>query len=219
MTVEVLLLINLGGLTLLAYLVAINAHGAARLALSYLVATLMLAGTVFVVVQYVNSGVDAQRQQELAAMAAEKQRIEQQLLAEQQRATQTVEDKGRTAMGEKVRGLAGRGNAMANKLLNMDLQDRSVDFDALVARAVATVKEIEQFKQEVESAAVESAPMFPEASQSLKDAVGVLKEAGYYYRQFYNSEDSDQEDLRGRVMRQKARAAGEQFQKSSGQVL
>ena len=57
-TVDVLLLAALGGITLLAYMIAINAHGPIRLSLSYLLATCHLAGTVYVTVQYVNSTAD-----------------------------------------------------------------------------------------------------------------------------------------------------------------
>ena len=41
----------------------------------------------------------------------------------------------------------------------------------------------------------------------------VRPEAAYLYRSYYHSEDSDQEELRERIMRQKSRAAGELFDK------
>jgi hypothetical protein len=56
MGTEVLLLIVLGALTLIAYIIALNSHGPVHLAISYLLATSILIATVWVTVQYVNSG-------------------------------------------------------------------------------------------------------------------------------------------------------------------
>ena len=47
MSIEILLLGIACSMTLLAYMIAINAHGTTRLSLSYFLATLMLAGNVW----------------------------------------------------------------------------------------------------------------------------------------------------------------------------
>ena len=69
MGVEVYLLCSFVGLTLLAYMVAINSHGPTRLSVSYLIATLMLAGTVWAIVQHVNTGLDERKMEEFKRRA------------------------------------------------------------------------------------------------------------------------------------------------------
>ncbi len=215
MSVEVLLLIVIAGLTLLAYLIAINAHGPARLGLSYVVATLMLAGTVWVVVVHVNAGVGLQHNREMK-LAEQKLREQEAKLREQ--TEQGQEQKTKAALAEKLRAVVTRGTALSTRMTAVDLRDRSVDFDALVARASAAAGEADEIKQEFEAIPL-SQQYFTTVFETLKEAVQLLKDASYYYRSFYSSEDSDQEDLRSRIMRQKARSASEQFQKASGQIV
>jgi len=214
MSTEVLLLIVIAGLTLLAYPIAINAHGPTRLGLSYLIATLMLAGTVWVVVQHVNAGVGMQHRREMK-LAEEKLREQEEKLKEQ--ASEGQEQRAKMAFAEKLRAVVTKGATLSSRLAGADLRDRSVDYDALVARATAAVSEADAIKQEFE-AIPPSQRFYVDAYESVKEGVQLLKEATYYFRSFYSSEDSDQEDLRSRIMRQKARSAVEVFQKASGQI-
>jgi len=214
MTIEVLLLINIAGLTLLGYMIAINAHGPTRLGLSYLVATLMLAGTVWVVVQHVNADVGIQHRQEMQ-LAEQKLQAQEAQLREQAQGSQ--EQKAQAALAEKLRGVLTKGTSISSRLVSLDLHDRSVDYDILVARASAVVKEADELKAEFE-AIPPSSQFFTDAFGTLKEAVQLIKEAAYYYRSFYSSEDSDQEDLRSRIMRQKAKSASELFQKAGNQI-
>jgi len=214
MSVEVMLLVIIGGLTLLGYMVAINAHGTARMSLSYLIATLMLGATVWVVVQYLNSGVAEQRKAEIQRLAKEKDLAEQRLQEEQEAGKG---DRERQAMADKMRAVIAKASPLASRMTAMDMQDRSVDFDGLVARAVALGKEVDEVRQEFE-AMTGPQSVFAEATATVKEAMQVLKEAAYYCRLFYQSEDSDQEDLRARIMRQKARSASDLFQKATGQL-
>jgi hypothetical protein len=214
MSIELMLLVIIGGLTLLGYMVAINAHGTARLSLSYLIATIMLGVTVWVVVEYVNSGVAEQRKSEIQRLAKEKEMAEQRLREEQEAGKG---DKERQAMADKLRAVIAKASPIASRMTAMDLQDRSVDFDGLVGRAVALGREVDDVRKEFEGLTGPQS-VFPEATVTLKEAMQVLKEAAQYCRLFYQSDDSDQEELRARIMRQKARSASDLFQKATGQI-
>ena len=56
MSVEILLLGVLIGITLLGYMIAINSHGPTRLSTSLLIATVILVGTVWAIIQHANYG-------------------------------------------------------------------------------------------------------------------------------------------------------------------
>jgi hypothetical protein len=208
MSTEVLLLLNIAGLTLVAYMVAINSHGPTRLGLSYLIATIMLAGTVWVVVQHVNMGLDMQNREKLKQLGQEKQAAEELLRAQREA---MMAGKERSAAASEINEVVAKGATLATRIAHTDLQDRSVDLDGLLGRAAATAREATELKKEFEE--LEPDTFFQDARGMLKEAIEALTEAAYLYRSYYHSEDSDQEELRERIMRQKSRAAGELFDK------
>ncbi len=214
MSVEVLLLVVIAGLTLLGYMVAINAHGPTRLGISYLLATLMLAGTVWVVVQYMNAGQDVRHRQQLERLSREKQRAEQRL-AQQQNAAE--DQKERAAMAAKLSGIITEGTTLAARIRSADLQDRSVDYDGLVGRAIVAIRKADETKESFEKLPSPQSE-FPEVAGTIEEALKQLKDASHYYRSYYSSEDSDQEELRERIMRQKARSAADLFRKATSQL-
>ncbi len=203
MSVEVLLLIVIAGLTLLAYLVAINAHGPTRLGLSYLIATIMLAGTVWVVVQHVNLGMDSKQRQRLQRLEQENSLIEQQLLDQQD---DEQEVRKRAAVAAKLTAVISRASSLASDIASVDLQNRAIDFDGLVGRAVVAVRQADDVVEEFNAIKGEER-YFRAATKTIDEALRTLKDAAHYYRSYYRSEDPDQEALRERIMRQKARAA------------
>ncbi len=214
MTVEVLLLAVACGITLLAYMIAINAHGPTRLSLSYFLATVMLAGTVWGIVQYVNTDLDARKMEEFKKLEAEKQIAEQRVQLQEQA---LKANKERMSYITKLNSLISLGAGHASSMINSDLQDRSIDLDALIRRASETKKNVELLKKDFEKL-ITSDSLFPEPTSLIKGAVVALSEASYYYRSYYYSEDSDQEELREKILRQKARLAYDQFQKANSLI-
>lgn len=214
MSVEVLLLIVLAGLTLLAYMIAINAHGPTRLGISYLLATLMLAGTVWVVVNYVYTGKNQQYNKQLEQLGKEKQMLNEKL-QEKQSGDET--ERRKTQLAAELTAVITEGGTQAAAILRTDLQDRSVDFDGLVGRAVVAIRNADELKKKFEDIRMPDRT-FPTASGSVEEGLKQLKDAAHYYRSFYSSEDSDQEELRARIMRQKARSAADLFQKAGKEL-
>jgi hypothetical protein len=208
MTVEILLIGSFIGMTLLAYMIAINAHGPTRLGLSYLIATAMLAGTVWVTVQYVNTNQDSRQVAELEQLNTQKKLAEDRLRSQEQALQQ---HRIRLTFATQLTALITKGSELAAILSSVELQDKSLDLDGLIGRAAARSKDARDLKNEVEQ--VQSTDTsFIEPLASITDGVQLVGEAAYYYKTYYYSEDPEQEQLRERIMRQKARAAREKFQ-------
>jgi hypothetical protein len=214
MSVEVLLLGVLVGLTILAYMIAINAHGPTRLSFSYLLATLLLAGTVWAVIQHVNSGLDRREMSELRRLELERQQAEQRARSREE---ELRENRERLNYATKLNSVINRGMGLATTMMNVDLRDFSLNLDRLLARARATDAQTEELADEFRKFSRKKS-LFQESTSHLQDGLGHLKEAGNYYELYFKSEDSEQEILRERLMRQKARAAYEDFKKAGSLV-
>jgi uncharacterized protein (DUF342 family) len=215
MSTEVLLLALACGLTLLAYMVAINAHGPTRLSLSYLIATVMLAGTVWCIVQYVNTGLDTKKIEELRRLEKEKRIAEEKASTNEELLRANKERMTKIAHLNKI---ITAGSGFTTTLINVELQDESVEVDALLGRASEIKKNIDELNTEFESLPIQDA-FFTETVTMIKDAMKLLIEAASYYRLYYQSNDSSQEINRERVLRQRARAAYELFQKAGTKVV
>lgn len=209
MNTEAMMLALACGMTMLAYMIAINAHGSTRLSLSYLMATIMLAATVWGIVQYVNSDLDAKKMEQIKKIEQEKQLAEERIQSQEEALKANRE---RMGYATKLSAIVSTGTGLASTILNVDLQNRSVDLSVLMGRAAETKRKVEELKETFGKIGVLDSS-FSETIELLKGAIQSLTEAAYYYRSFYYSEDSEQERLRERVLRQKARAAYDQFQK------
>ncbi|MBN1577321.1 MAG: hypothetical protein JW913_12255 [Chitinispirillaceae bacterium] len=214
MSVEVLLLALACGLTILAYMIAINAHGPTRLGLSYLMATIMLAGTVWGIVQYVNTDLDARKMEEFKRLESEKKLAEARIQSQEEALRANKERMGFTT---KLNTIITTGTGLASTMINVDLQNRGADLEALMGKASEIKKKTDELKTGFEKTTSTDA-FFNEPLALLKEAIQSLSEAAYYYRSFYYSEDSEQEHLRERVLRQKARTAYDSFQKASAMI-
>jgi hypothetical protein len=217
MSVDIMLLTLLCGMTLIAYMVAINAHGPVRLSLSYLLATILLVITVWAIVQHVNIGIDSIKTEELKKLEAEKKQVEERVVSQQEALKANEEalkaNKERMAFSSRLTAIITTGTTYATSLTNLDLQDRSAELETLLGRANAMKKKIEDVKADLDKLSTNDT-FFTEPITLIKDGIQLLTEAAQYYQQYYYSEDSDQETLRERVMRQKARNAIEKFQKA-----
>jgi hypothetical protein len=214
MTVEVLLLANLAGITLLAYMIAINAHGPTRLSFSYLIATLILAGTVWAIVQHVNSGVDRKQMAEFRRLELEKQMAEERARSQEEA---LKENRQRMEFATNLNNVITSGAGLATALMNADLRDFSVELDVLIGRAHTMRKKTEELEKEFNQLETDDG-FFEQSVELVDEAIGNVREAAKYYSLYYRSEDSAQEGVRERVMRQKARAAYESFKKASSLV-
>ena len=151
MSVEILLLGILVGMTLLGYMIAINSHGPTRLSVSYLIATLILAGTVWAIVQQVNYGDSQKQQKRLKQLELEKQQMQDFARSQKQ---SLLENKIKMDAAAKINEIISQGTGYASDMMNVDLKDFSVELDALMGRAnqmknniAALVTEFENLKE------------------------------------------------------------------------
>jgi len=214
MTIEVMMLAIACGMTILGYMIAINAHGSTRLSLSYLMATIMLAGTVWGIVQYVNSDLDAQKMEQIRRIEAEKKLAESRMQSQEEA---LKANKERMGVATKLGAIISTGTGLASTMINIDLQDRDAQLEVLMGRAGETKRKADELKGTFEKTETFDSS-FNVTVGLLKEAIQSLTEAAYYYRSFYYSEDSEQEDLRERVLRQKARVAYDKFQKAGASI-
>lgn len=214
MSVEILLLGILVGVTLLGYMVAINSRGPTRLSISYLIATLLLAGSVWAIVQHVNSGLDKRQQAEYQQLEREKQEAEERIRSQEQT---LLKNKSMMEAANKINGIISQGTGYASTMMNIDLKDLTVELNVLMARTSKMKNNIAALVKEFENLREERA-FFPESVPTINDALGNLTDAVKYYRLYYRAEDSPQEELRERVLRQKARKAYDLFKKAGSQV-
>jgi molybdenum cofactor biosynthesis enzyme MoaA len=211
MSTDVMLLVIMCGMTLIAYMIAINAHGPVRLSLSYLLATFLLAANVWAIVQHVNIGLDTIKAEELRRLEAEKRQIEERVLSQEEALRA---NKDRMGFAAKLNAVITSGTGHGNVMRNADLQDRNANLETLLARAIDVKKKVAALKNEFEQLSTTD-NFFAEPFTLIKDGIQLLTEAAQYYHQYYYADDSDQEALRERIMRQKAANANEKFQKAS----
>jgi hypothetical protein len=218
MTSEVLLLIVLGALTLIAYIVALNSHGPTRLAISYLLATSILIATVWVTVQYVNSGDNRRKMEEFQKLESEKQKVEEQMHSQQAVMQQAMrENKERLTVAGRLNGIITKGAALSATMINLDLRNLSQELDVLLGRASDTKKKVEELSAEFEKMKVTDT-LFFQTQALIRESLKQLTEAAQYYYLYYRAEDSAQEELRERIMRQKATEAHDLLQKASSLI-
>jgi hypothetical protein len=215
MSLELLLLMVLAGLTLLAYMVALNSHGPTRLAISYLMATILLVGSVWATVQYVNSGDNRRKMEEFRRLELEKQKAEDQVHS-QEAAMQTAlrENKERLITATRINSVVTRGIALSSTMMNANLRDPNLELDVLIGRANDVKRKSEDLSSEMEKMKVTDS-LFLESTSLIKEAFKQLIEAAQYFVLYYRAEDGAQEELRERIMRQKASGAHDILQKAS----
>ncbi len=215
MSVEILLLAVLVGMTILAYMIAINAHGAVRLIFSFLFATIMLAGSVWAIVQHYNARVESMNVEQLRKLELEKRLVQEQL---QTREQVLQESKDLINSASRMTALIAMGSGYASTLISTNLQDPNSDLDGLMARAADLKRKVDNLRSEINKEK-EVADNFPEATALVKEAAQFLAESCYYHRIYYYSEDTAEEQSREQALRQRARIAQDKFQKASSMLL
>jgi hypothetical protein len=214
MPIEVYILFIFAGLTLLAYLSAINAHGPARLSVSYLIATLMLAGTVWAVVQYVNTGRNQIKVQEFKRLETEKQKAENLVRSQEQ---ELIENKSRMGYVTKLNDIINEGTGLSASMLNVDMRDYSVELDVLMSRSAECKRKCDALKARFSKIENEQL-FFTQSKADIREALDHITGAAAYYTTYFRAEDGAQEEMRERMMRQKARKATELFKSAASSL-
>lgn len=222
MTIEILCISLLVGMTILAYMVAINSQGTTRLSISYLLATIILAGTVYVIVEYVNTSRESEKSAAMSRLEREKMYAEERARSQEQIAklnqSQLKISQEQIAFAGQLTIIITRGTAVATTLANADLHDMSVELDELMNRAYLMSRKVKDFKDEFGRLSKDNG-FFSECVTLIRESIPLLEESAQYYTLYFKSEDTAQEELRERLLKQKARAAYEKLQQASTFVV
>ncbi|MDR0305342.1 MAG: hypothetical protein LBI42_00740 [Chitinispirillales bacterium] len=210
MSVEVLLMAVLIALTAIAYMVAINARGLWRLTLSFLFATCMLGGTVWVIVQHYSSVSRFAMEKERRKFEREKNAAEERLQIKEQ----DLDKMERAGSVSRMQTLIAQANGYASLLTREKLYDQNLSHSQLIARAAEAEQQVVRLQREIDGSA-QVLDQFPEASRLLSAAMGNLTEACRFYRKYYYSENSAAERTTERLLRQNAHDAQGALQKAS----
>ncbi|MDR2728906.1 MAG: hypothetical protein LBB56_07215 [Chitinispirillales bacterium] len=213
MSVEILLMAVLAALTVIAYMIAINARGLWRLTLSFLFATCMLGGTVWVIVEHYSAASRSAMQKERRKFENEKLSAEERL----QKKEQALNKKERKNSASVTLALISQANNYASFLIKERLNDPDLSHGQLIARAVQTQQQIEKLQNEIKES-VQVINQFPETAKLIESAMTQLLEACRLYRQYYYSESSAAERTVEHLIRQNANSAQNALTRAASSV-
>jgi len=191
-------------------MIAVNSHGPTRLSISYVLATVLLAVTVWAIVQFVSAGMDKKLVQ-LQKLDQEKKVVEAHLKS---RKMALHENEKKIELAAKLNSIITTGSGYASAMINADLHDRSVDLEALMHRSYEMKKNSDQLAIQFENIKTDDT-YFGKASAIVDEALQLLTEAAHTYRIYYHSEDYHEERQREQIIRQKSREAYDKFQEAN----
>ncbi len=212
MTIEILILGLMVGITILAYEIALNSEGAAKLSVSYLMATLILAGTTWAIVEHFNTEKTEKQKEMINQLKQERNKAENTIRSKKK----NLQDKEKKLNAKSdLLDIARSGESLANKLINVKLRDFSADLDVLMGRASAKKKECKELRAKLNKMEKEGEQFFPEVVKLLRSGIEELSSSANYYYLYYKSEDTAQEELRARLLRRMARSGEGKFRKAA----
>jgi hypothetical protein len=215
MTTEILLLAVACGITMLAFMIAINAHGPFRISFSYFLATVMLSGTVWLITRYVNQDLEIKRSIELTRMEEKRKAEEEAYRKDAEKLV--MQNKALSSYTSKLILLIANAVNLTNQILAVDLQNKSEDYETLSGRAAETKRKVDELSAQYNK--MDSVKAYlPEQHALVKDAFKSLSEAVYNYKNYYVSEDSIQEAQREKLLRLRAKDALDKFNKAGSML-
>jgi phosphate/sulfate permease len=215
MSTQILLLAVLGAITISAYMSAINARGVARIAISYFLATVVLAATVYAIIQHVE-----QRQQRQEKIA-QQEKLEE-MLAQQQEKLEEVKKQIRREVMHKQQTIEAardierrldKAVELATFIANVNLTDRSLSLNELMDRAQGTRTRMQQLKTELNEAR-EQYPEYADVFEPVQQGIEALSSASQYFYSYYHAETSAQESRWENQMRANAQKAHTLFKEA-----
>ncbi len=210
-----MLLVVLGAITVSAYMTAINALGVARITISFFLATVLLAGTVIVIIQYV------EQRQEVREKKMQQQKL-QEMVTKQQQRLEEVKREMRRQLSQKrqtieaareIESNVTRAEKLASFISNVNLTDRSLSLNELMDRASGTRKRVAELESTITKLQQKHAN-FSEVFEPIQQGMKSLSSASQYFYSYYHAETGAQEQRWENKMRVQANAAQSHFEKA-----
>jgi hypothetical protein len=165
-------------------------------------------------VQHVSSGQNKEQQEEFRRLEREKREVEERIRSKE---LSLIKSRKLMEAAAKINSIINQGTGYASNMMNIEFKDFSVELDVLMGRANAMRNKITELVEEYAKLKKES-ELFPESAITINNALADLSEAAKYYNLYFKAEDTAQEELRERLLRQKSRKAYDLFKKASTQV-
>ncbi|MGM0462781.1 MAG: hypothetical protein ACQEQ4_10245 [Fibrobacterota bacterium] len=205
---EIIGLIILSSLTIVAYMIAMNANGITRISLSFLMATILLGGTVFTVVQYVNNPVSSDGAE---VSRAEEAAMERELLAqklqEERREIEKEEEEEQNKKMEERRREARRlisfisdCESLARELNTIQVVDRSRSYSGLVQRAQNYTRRVNSLQERFRDIQ-ENMTYFVSMGTDVRKALDEMERSASFFRSYYTADNSYEEAQREQMLR------------------
>jgi hypothetical protein len=209
LSTDITLLIILTSITVVGYLIAINSQGVARMSLSYLLATVLLAFNVFVVVQYANSSLNSKREVVYQGkIDAEKQKLENLVASQETKkaANKRADEIAKNEEAIKLIAFLEKSIKLSNDLRSVQLSNYALTYDQLVERANKRIREATALKRKF-NALSSSLNYFSAESNNVRSGLAKLSKSAQYSKLYYSAEDGSQEEVREQVVRSNAAGA------------
>lgn len=215
--VDHLALFILAAITLLSFMVAINAQGVTRLSISFLIATVILVLSVFATVSIMNKKSTEELISTREKAQAEKEALAKQLEDQKQMISAKNErlklEREKSMNQEKIK-IAAQLTALSNiasRLKSVQLHDYTLDYSQLTARAYAMANKVKRAKADFASLSSEL-EHFQSVVPTINDGIAKLENSAKYYRLYYKANDERQERVREGIIRSSAQEAEKAFQ-------
>lgn len=216
LTAEHLSLFVLASVTLLAFMIALNAQGVTRISISFLIATVILVMSVFAIVTHLNVKSEDELENNRKKVQSDKLALAQQLEKQKEmieaknERIKLEQEKSRSREMVKVVAKLNDLKALASKLKSVQLHDYSLDYSQLTARAHAMSNKVTRAEADFEVLSSEL-DHFKSLVPDIKTGIEKLKKSAKYYKLYYKANDERQERVREGVIRNSAQEAEKAF--------
>ncbi len=194
-----LLFFAIFALSIIGFLIAINSRGPVRAAFSYVLATALLVGSLFELVNYIN-------EQKIRTLQVRQTPVVAPEPAPPPPAPKKEENNKDQEYAQAIRSTASRAKEITRSLSGLDLQDESVEIETYFAKAAAARNRASELSREF---ARRPAPEqgFGGARDALTKGLAQTMAAAKYLDLYFKSEDEFEEEKREQAFRASVRQA------------
>lgn len=200
-----LLFFAIFSLSILGFLIAINSRGPVRAAFSYVLATALLVGSLFELVNYIN-------EQKIRSL-----QVRQAPVAPEPPPPPKKEDNKDQEYAQVIHSISSRAKEITRSLSGLDLQDESVEIETYFAKAGAARNRASELSREF---ARRPAPEqgFGGARDALTKGLTQTMAAAKYLDLYFKSEDEFEEEKREQAFRAAVRQANSLLDQAEAMV-
>lgn len=190
------------GITVVAFICAINSRGAVKMSFSYVLATALLVLSVYEGVTYVSEQKFSFQMRQVQAVEEARRNSEQARRSSEEAARAAAQEaESRQAISEYsefIKAVADRGKEIPRGLRNLNLQDESVEIETFFAKAGTASSRASALARELQTRKSPEGT-YEDSRKTLQKAFQRTETAAKYLSLYFKSEDEYEEEERGRI--------------------